>query len=165
MKEDDTINELEELFKDTDEKIEDKVEDVDTEKEHPIGENDWVERRKNPAGRRKEDKDRLLATKILLAMTIIMIIVTAGILGIELQIKKELEESIQDSSYEYSVKRYEINKKHQDMQDANKEDENETKESAEEKNENNEDPENKEENIIENIIENVLESAENVIEE
>ena len=51
MKEEDTINELEELFKDTDEKIEDKVEDVDTEKEHPIGENDWVERRKNPAGR------------------------------------------------------------------------------------------------------------------
>ena len=163
MKEEDNIDQLNDLFDEST----DNVGEVDTEKEHQIGENDWVERRKTPHGRRKEDKDRLIATKILLVMTIIMIIVTAGILGIELQVKKELEDSIKNSSYEYSVKKFETNQKHQEMRDADK------REAEEAKNEeNNEETQNKEENteknteenIIENVVENVLEVTENVME-
>ena len=163
MKEEDNIDQLNDLFDEST----DNVGEVDTEKEHQIGENDWVERRKNPHGRRKEDKDRLIATKILLVMTIIMIIVTAGILGIELQVKKELEDSINNSSYEYSVKKFETNQKHQEMREADKREAEEAK-NEENNNENNEETQNKEENteenIIENVVENVLEVTENVME-
>lgn len=159
MKEEDNIDQLNDLFDEST----DNVGEVDTEKEHQIGENDWVERRKNPHGRRKEDKDRLIATKILLVMTIIMIIVTAGILGIELQVKKELEDSIKNSSYEYSVKKFETNQKHQEMREADKREAEEAKNEENNEETQNQD-ENKEENIIENVVENVLEVTENVME-
>ena len=159
MNKEDNIDKLNDLF---DENT-DNIGEVDTEKEHQIGENHWVERRKNPHGRRKEDKDRLIATKILLVMTIIMIIVTAGILGIELQVKKELEDSIKNSSYEYSVKKFETNQKHQEMRDADKREAEEAKNEENNEETQNQD-ENKEENIIENVVENVLEVTENVME-
>ena len=159
MNKEDNIDKLNDLF---DENT-DNIGEVDTEKEHQIGENDWVERRINPHGRRKEDKDRLIATKILLVMTIIMIIVTAGILGIELQVKKELEDSIKNSSYEYSVKKFETNQKHQEMREADKREAEEAKNEENNEETQNQD-ENKEENIIENVVENVLEVTENVME-
>ena len=127
MDDDDNINELNELFDDSDNKVNETTEIEEPIKEdHPLGEKDWVERRKNPYGRRKEDKDRLLATRILLAMTIIMIVITAGILGIELELKKELEDSIKSTSYEYSVQKFETNQKKM------KEEEEEKKEEKEE---------------------------------
>ena len=159
MNKEDNIDKLNDLF---DENT-DNIGEVDTEKEHQIGENDWVERRKNPHGRRKEDKDRLIATKILLVMTIIMIIVTAGILGIELQVKKELEDSIKNSSYEYSVKKFETNQKHQEMRDADKREAEEAKNEENNEETQNQD-ENKEENIIEKVVENVWEVTETDME-
>ncbi len=125
INEDDNINELDNLF---DDKIEEKSEEPAKE-EHPLGEEDWVERRKNPHGRRKDDKDKLLATKILLFMVIIMIIITAGILGIELELKKELEESINTSSYNYSVQKFETNQKRMEEKETARQEENEAEES------------------------------------
>lgn len=115
MMTDDNINELNDLFGDSDSKVEktveNKVEEPANKEEHPLGENDWVERRKNPYGRRKEDKDRLVATKVLLFMVIIMIIITAGILGIELELKKEIDESLKTYSYNSAVQDFETNQK------------------------------------------------------
>jgi len=112
---DDNINELNDLFDDNESKVENtvenKVEEPAKKEEHPLGENDWVERRQNPHGRRKEDRDRLIATKILLFMVIVMIVITAGILGIELELKKEIDESLKTYSYDSAIQDFETTQK------------------------------------------------------
>ena len=153
---DDNINELNDLFDDNEPKVENtvenKVEEPVKKEEHPLGENDWVERRQNPYGRRKEDKDRLLATKILLFMVIVMIVITAGILGIELELKKEIDESIKTYSYDSAIQDFETNQKRIKEHD-------EAKKSENEETEENKVDENKEE-----TAENKVEEAENKVE-
>ena len=153
---DDNINELNDLFDDNEPKVENtvenKVEEPVKKEEHPLGENDWVERRQNPYGRRKEDKDRLLATKILLFMVIVMIVITAGILGIELELKKEIDESIKTYSYDSAIQDFETNQKIIKEHD-------EAKKSENEETEENKVDENKEE-----TAENKVEEAENKVE-
>ena len=153
---DDNINELNDLFDDNEPKVENtvenKVEEPVKKEEHPLGENDWVERRQNPYGRRKEDKDRLLATKILLFMVIVMIVITAGILGIELELKKEIDESIKTYSYDSAIQDFETNQKRIKEHD-------EAKKSENEETEENKVDENKEE-----TAENKVDEAENKVE-
>lgn len=153
---DDNINELNDLFDDNEPKVENtvenKVEEPVKKEEHPLGENDWVERRQNPYGRRKEDKDRLLATKILLFMVIVMIVITAGILGIELELKKEIDESIKTYSYDSAIQDFETNQKRIKEHDEATKSENEETE------------ENKVEENKEETTENKVEEAENKVE-
>ena len=153
---DDNINELNDLFDDNESKVENtvenKVEEPANKEEHPLGENDWVERRQNPHGRRKEDRDRLIATKILLFMVIVMIVITAGILGIELELKKEIDESIKTYSYDSAIQDFETNQKRIKEHD-------EAKKSENEETEENKVDENKEE-----TAENKVEEAENKVE-
>ena len=159
MMSDDNINELNDLFGDSDSKVEktveNKVEEPANKEEHPLGENDWTERRKNPYGRRKEDKDRLVATKVLLFMVIIMIIITAGILGIELELKKEIDESLKTYSYDSAIQDYETNQKRINNHEEAKKAENEMSEENTEKEvtENKEETENKVEEATENKVE------------
>lgn len=154
---DDNINDLNDLFDDNESKVENtvenKVEEPEAKEEHPLGENDWVERRQNPYGRRKEDKDRLIATKILLFMVIVMIVITAGILGIELELKKEIDESLKSYSYDSAIQDYETNQKRINNHEEAKKAENEAAE------------ENKEENKVEETTENKIEETENKVKE
>ena len=156
---DDNINELNDLFDDNEPKVENtvenKVEEPVKKEEHPLGENDWVERRQNPYGRRKEDKDRLLATKILLFMVIVMIVITAGILGIELELKKEIDESLKTYSYDSAIQDFETTQKRINNHEEAKKAENEMSEENTEKEvtENKEETENKVEEATENKVE------------
>jgi hypothetical protein len=156
---DDNINELNDLFDDNESKVENtvenKVEEPAKKEEHPLGENDWVERRQNPHGRRKEDRDRLLATKILLFMVIVMIVITAGILGIELELKKEIDESIKSYSYDSAIQDFETTQKRINNHEEAKKAENEMSEENTEKEvtENKEETENKVEEATENKVE------------
>ena len=156
---DDNINELNDLFDDNESKVENtvenKVEEPAKKEEHPLGENDWVERRQNPHGRRKEDRDRLIATKILLFMVIVMIVITAGILGIELELKKEIDESIKSYSYDSAIQDFETTQKRINNHEEAKKAENEMSEENTEKEvtENKEETENKVEEATENKVE------------
>jgi len=156
---DDNINELNDLFDDNESKVENtvenKVEEPAKKEEHPLGENDWVERRQNPHGRRKEDRDRLIATKILLFMVIVMIVITAGILGIELELKKEIDESLKTYSYDSAIQDFETTQKRINNHEEAKKAENEMSEENTEKEvtENKEETENKVEEATENKVE------------